>query len=80
MSEKRSLLIGVLVVILVVAMASVTLWPMPVAAQDIRADAVVLVNSVSGHYTDFQYYIQPYLDNFGIPYAVHDIAVDPVTE
>jgi hypothetical protein len=43
-----------------------------------RADAVVLVNSASASFGDFQHYTQPYLDNFGVPYTVIDIATDPV--
>jgi hypothetical protein len=35
-----------------------------------RADAVVIVNSASPSYPDFQHLIQPYLDHFGIPYTV----------
>ena len=42
-------------------------------------DAVVLVNPASAHYLDFQRYIQPYLDNFGVPYTVHDITASPVS-
>jgi hypothetical protein len=42
------------------------------------ADALVLVNSSSAKYPDFQHYLQPYLDNFGIPYTVQDIATDAV--
>jgi len=71
---------GVLLVALVAGIMPVALWPTPVAAQDIHADAIVLVNSDSAYYADFQHYIQPYLDNFGIPYTVHDIASAPVTE
>ena len=40
------------------------------------ASAVVLVNSQSTRYVDFQHFIQPYLDNFGFPYAVQDIATN----
>ena len=40
--------------------------------------AVVLVNSHSANYADFQHFIQPYLDNFGVPYTVLDIATVPV--
>jgi len=43
-------------------------------AATIGADAVVLVNSTSARYPDFQRYIQPYLDNFGIAYTVLDLA------
>ena len=44
-----------------------------------RADAVVIVNSASPGYPDFQHFIQPYLDHFGIPYTVLDIGASPVT-
>lgn len=50
----------------------------PVAAGQVSA--VVLVNSDSPYYADFGHYIQPYLDNFGIPYTVHDVVTDSVTE
>ena len=43
-----------------------------------RAETVVLVNSASINYTDFTYYIQPYLDHFGVPYRVLDIAAEAV--
>src|SRR6478672_2081217 len=47
------------------------------ATPTIGADAVVLVNSHSAKYLDFQHYIQPYLDNFGFPYTVQDISTNP---
>jgi hypothetical protein len=47
-----------------------------VAAPTLQADALVLVNSSSARYLDFQRYIQPYLDNFGVPYTVFDIATN----
>jgi hypothetical protein len=37
------------------------------------ADAIVLVNSASARFPDFQRFIQPYLENFGVPYSVFDI-------
>ena len=43
------------------------------------ADALVLVNSSSAKYLDFQHLIQPYLDNFGVPYTVLDIATNSAT-
>ena len=43
-----------------------------------RADALVLVNSASPDYADFEHFIQPYLDNFGVPYTVLDIASTPI--
>jgi len=80
MSRKRVLFNGLLAVVLIIAVLPIALWPQPVAAQEIPADAVVLVNSTSAGYGDFQHYIQPYLDNFGVPYTVHDVAAAPVTE
>jgi len=50
----------------------------PLQAATVGADAVVLVNSSSAAYLDFQHYIQPYLDNFGVPYTVLDIATNGV--
>ena len=43
-----------------------------------RADSVVLVNSTSAAYQDFARYIQPYLDHFGVPYTIVDIATTPL--
>jgi hypothetical protein len=43
------------------------------------ADAVVLVNSTSAKFSDFQRLIQPYLDNFGVPYTVQDLATNAAT-
>jgi hypothetical protein len=48
----------------------------PALAGPVRADALVLVNSHSSRYLDFQHFIRPYLDNFGIPYAVQDISTN----
>jgi hypothetical protein len=45
----------------------------------LRTDAIVLVNSASPNFTDFQHFIQPYLDNFGVPYTVLDIATAQIT-
>ena len=50
--------------------------PGPLRAASVGADAVVLVNSQSARYLDFQHFIQPYLDNFGFPYTVQDIATN----
>ncbi|GAP13459.1 hypothetical protein LARV_01213 [Longilinea arvoryzae] len=43
-----------------------------------RADAVVLVNSASPAYSDFQTLVQPYLDQFGVPYHIIDVSTTPV--
>jgi len=54
--------------------------PQPVHAQAavLRSDALVLVNSASPNYADFQTYVQPYLDQFGVPYSTLDISSTPV--
>ena len=41
--------------------------------------SLVLVNSSSPDYGDFQHFIQPHLDNVGIPYSVLNIATTPVS-
>jgi hypothetical protein len=43
-----------------------------------NAGAVVLVNSSSARYPDFQHFILPYLNNFGVPCTVLDIASNTV--
>ena len=50
-----------------------TVYPRLASAQGIgpvRTDALVLVNSTSAGYPDFAHFVQPYLDNFGVPYTV----------
>jgi hypothetical protein len=47
-------------------------------ADDLKSGAVVLVNHLSPSYLDFQHFIQPYLDHFGVPYTVLDIASQAV--
>jgi hypothetical protein len=42
-------------------------------AEVVGGGALVLVNSASAKYADFQRFIQPYLDHFGVSYAVLDI-------
>src|SRR3990172_4144641 len=71
-SRKLSRLIGLFVIALTIFVCS------PVVADDGRA--VVLVNSTSQYFSDFQQYINPYLDNFGIPYTVLDIANNPINQ
>ena len=41
-------------------------------------DSLVLVNSTSLHYTDFEHYIQPYLNNFGVSYTTLDISSESI--
>ena len=55
------------------AAAILTVTP-PLQPLSQSAGAMVLVNSHSARYLDFQHFIQPYLDNFGFPYTVVDIA------
>ena len=43
-------------------------------SESFQASAIVLVNQHSPRYSDFQAYIQPYLDHFGVPYFVLDIS------
>lgn len=57
-------------------LTSVTCLCARTEAEPIGADAVVLVNSSSATYLDFRNYVQPYLDNFGVPYVVQDIATN----
>jgi len=44
-----------------------------------RADALVIVNSASAHHLDFRNNLQPYLDNFGVPYSVLDVKTNAIT-
>jgi len=45
-----------------------------------RQSALVLVNSESTDYADFQHFIQPYLDHFGIPYSTLNISTTEISE
>ena len=79
-SLKRWLLSVVAVALMVNSLLYLT--SRPVAGQvdePRRVGALILVNSASANYNDFSQYIQPYLDHFGIPYTVLDIAQEPVT-
>ena len=67
----------IVLVILILPLASASIVQ-DVQAEEFQSDAVVLVNSTSPSYGDFQHYIQPYLDNFGVPYTMLDIATEPV--
>jgi hypothetical protein len=65
---------------LFLALAALSLLCAPTGAIGAqRTDVVLLVNSASASYADAQHYIRPYLDQFGVPYTVLDIAVTPVT-
>ncbi|MBN1873599.1 MAG: tandem-95 repeat protein, partial [Anaerolineae bacterium] len=77
-SKKKRGMKGLQIIVLIAVFVGLVFWSQPVVAQGIRADAVVLVNSNSSDYLDFVQYLQPYLDNMGIPYTVLDIVTDPV--
>lgn len=49
-----------------------------VARADLSNDAVVLVNSTSPHFSEFEAYIEPYLETFGVPYETLDISGEAV--
>jgi hypothetical protein len=74
-SKRALLLFARLAVVLLVAMGrgGVQGW-----AATMGADAVVLVNSESPRFSDFKQEIEPYLDNFGVPYTVEDISTNEV--
>ena len=76
----NALVLFALVLSLVPAPALAGPAPAPAlqAELTVATDAVVLVNSASGDYADFQHFIQPYLDHFGVPYTVLDIATQPI--
>jgi hypothetical protein len=71
---------GLFSIVAALVLASYLVGLVPVAgvvkAQSLsfRSEAVVLVNSSSSSFPDFQRLVQPYLDNFGVPYSVVDIA------
>jgi hypothetical protein len=84
MPHKSVLLNALVLFALVLSLAPVPVLAGPVQAPALQteatvaADAVVLVSSASSRYADFQHFIQPYLDHFGVPYTVLDIATQPL--
>ncbi len=79
--RQRSRIRTVAIAVLAIALITTTLTTaLPVSGQAAvtRADAVVLVNSTSPTYADFARYIRPYLDHFGVPYVIVDIATTAV--
>ena len=64
--------------LLLAALSALALAAIAQGATPVRSDALVLVDSASDGYADFAQRIQPYLDNFGVPYTVLDIAHDQV--
>ncbi len=59
-----------------IVLALIAFGGLRASATQTSGNAVVLVNSQSGKYADFQHFVQPYLDNFGFPYVVQDISTD----
>ena len=82
MGRKIGILSFTISIILVLSVGSISPFALPTPASaadgDLINDALVLVNSASASYADFEHYIQPYLDHFGVPYSVLDIATDPL--
>lgn len=76
MRVKNALIISILLVLLSGLAPFLTVES--AIAATLKTGALVLVNSTSTNYGDFQHYIQPYLDNFGVPYTVLDIASSSV--
>lgn len=52
--------------------------PSGATAQAQRADAVLLVNSQSSSYGDAAKFVQPYLENFGVPYTTVDVSTTAI--
>ncbi len=46
----------------------------------VQKSALVLVNSQSQSFSDFEHYIEPYLKNFGVAYTVVDLANENLTQ
>jgi len=76
MPKRRTLFSTLLVATLVLTFAPS--FALAQVGSPPRVEAIVLVNSTSGDYSDFEHFVQPYLDHFGIPYTVLDIAVESV--
>jgi len=78
--RRRSVVAGV-VLVAMLATSLMSSWGASgvAAAGEPLAEALVLVNSLSASYADYDHYIQPYLSNFGIPITVLDIATTAVT-
>jgi len=78
MSAKTffSKLLAVLVAASLLIPAPARVEAAPLEDPVLGTTAMVLVNSSSGRFTDFDRFIKPYLDHFGIPYTIVDIFVD----
>ncbi len=67
-----------MVIILVAGLAALAGSPALAQSDTPRADALVLVNSASADYPQFENYVKPYLDHFGVPCTILDIFTTPV--
>ncbi len=72
---SKSILITATIIVTTLFDAITPAWGQ---AQNNRADTIVLVNTMSASYQDFVRYIKPYLDHFGVPYTILDIATQPI--
>ncbi len=66
-----------LVMVLIVSTLMAGVQPVTGQSSTLRADALVIVNTTSGAYVHYEQWIKPYLDHFGIPYTIWDIATTP---
>ncbi len=78
MINRKTCLHLVAVTVFVVGVLVPLAGPAQAQSATFGADSVVIVNSASEGYTNFPEYIQPYLDHFGVPYTVLDIALAAV--
>ena len=75
---KKIVQIVIVLVLVMLPLSAINDFVSVALAEELQSDAVVLVNSASSSYADFQHYIQPYLDTFGVPYTNLDIATQSV--
>ncbi len=67
-----------LVVFLIASLTWTSIPQVQAQSSPLRADAVVLVNTTSTRYWEFQQRVQPYLDQFGVAYTLVDISSSPL--
>jgi hypothetical protein len=63
-----------LVLIQLVLMSSATFS----SAQE-KVDTIIIVNSISPSFSDFNHYIEPYVKHFGLPYKLLDVASQSIS-
>ncbi len=77
--KLRKILIFILTFVLICSSFSSTAKAFPLAqASSLNQTSIVLVNSESTYFSDYQHYIQPYLDHFGVAYEVLDISIQEI--